>query len=95
MYLFFSPNEIDNLILAKNSYTNLTPEKNLFNKRSFLSNNEKKKVLVIGDSYSIDIFNSFYENQILYQNNDFYRMEIALDFFGRKYSNRFNLKETK
>jgi peptidoglycan/LPS O-acetylase OafA/YrhL len=95
LYLFFSPNEIDNLILAKNSYTNLTPEKNLFNKRSFLSNNEKKKILIIGDSYSIDIFNSFYENQILYQNNDFYRMEIALDFFGRKYSNRFNLEETK
>jgi peptidoglycan/LPS O-acetylase OafA/YrhL len=95
LYEFFYPNEIDNIILAKKTYNHITSELNLLNSSKFLNEVEKKRVLIIGDSYSIDIFNSFYQNRNLYPDSNFYRMEIALDFFGRTSSTRFNLTVTE
>jgi hypothetical protein len=88
LYSFYKPNEVDNqklLLSASNNYKN----------KKFEYQDDKKLVLIIGDSYSGDLYNSFDMNSELFENYQFIRLEIFLDYFlDNKTSKRFNLTET-
>lgn len=89
LYSFYKPNEVDNqklLLSASNNYKN----------KKFEYQDGKKLVLIIGDSYSGDLYNLFDMNSELFKNYQFIRLEIFLDYFlDNKTSKRFNLTETK
>ena len=88
----FGANEFDNAILKYESYSKYDDyidsfdgysSKDIFKfqyeKETFSNDNERQKILIIGNSHSLATWNSFYINKELFDNLEFARVleEIA------------------
>ena len=79
--------EMDNEVLQKNS------KKFLY--KNFFNDNNKTKVLIMGDSHSIGIFNSFFLNRNLFNSYEFAWRRLEIQAFQEKNKLINTLENTK
>jgi peptidoglycan/LPS O-acetylase OafA/YrhL len=76
---------IDNIFLGKERDKHLKEIKNVKYHNIFV-NSHKKKIIIIGDSHGVDLFNAFYSNKFLFKDYIFYYQNYPeIDFNSEIY----------